>query len=74
MWGPQIWALWGLQGSLEPTRRALTAPRCETPPHQHTNAHETAVELRGGARNVKVATKKAQVSGTAILWNETLTL
>ncbi|KAF8069397.1 hypothetical protein HT031_001512 [Scenedesmus sp. PABB004] len=32
------------------------------------------VELRGGARNVKVATKKARVSGTAILWNETMTL
>eukprot|EP00879_Flechtneria_rotunda_P008851 GHRR01009271.1.p1 GENE.GHRR01009271.1~~GHRR01009271.1.p1 ORF type:complete len:112 (+),score=13.66 GHRR01009271.1:199-534(+) len=32
------------------------------------------VELRGGARNVKVATKKASVAGTAILWNETMTL
>lgn len=33
-----------------------------------------AVELRGGSRNVKVATKKAKVAGTAILWNESMTL
>uniref|UniRef100_A0A383VVM2 C2 domain-containing protein n=1 Tax=Tetradesmus obliquus TaxID=3088 RepID=A0A383VVM2_TETOB len=32
------------------------------------------VELRGGARNIKVSTKKAGVQGTAILWNETMTL
>eukprot|EP00878_Enallax_costatus_P000516 GHUV01000611.1.p1 GENE.GHUV01000611.1~~GHUV01000611.1.p1 ORF type:complete len:227 (+),score=54.57 GHUV01000611.1:166-846(+) len=32
------------------------------------------VELRGGARNVKVATKKAKVQRTAMLWNETMTL
>jgi hypothetical protein len=32
------------------------------------------VELRGGSRNVKVATKKAPVAGTAILWNETVSL
>eukprot|EP00775_Hariotina_reticulata_P011665 gene11665-11808_t len=32
------------------------------------------VELRGGSRNVKVATKKAPVSGTAIQWNESMTL
>jgi hypothetical protein len=33
-----------------------------------------AVELRGGSRNIKVATKKARVAGTAILWNEAVTL
>lgn len=33
-----------------------------------------AVELRGGSRNIKVATKKARVQGTGILWNETVTL
>lgn len=32
------------------------------------------IELRGGSRNVKVATKKGPVAGTAILWNESLTL
>lgn len=32
------------------------------------------VELRGGSRNVKVATRKALVTGTTIQWNEPLTL
>ncbi|KAI8467301.1 MAG: hypothetical protein J3K34DRAFT_395121 [Monoraphidium minutum] len=32
------------------------------------------VELRGGARNVKVATRRAPVQGTAMVWNEPLVL
>ena len=43
-------------------------------PLQPTTPKTTTVELRGGERNVKVATKKAPVAASGLLWNEDLTL
>jgi hypothetical protein len=61
-----------------PRQRASMRPLAPTPrrrpPAPPAPPSACAVELRGGARNVKVATRRAPVQGSTIFWNEPLVL
>jgi hypothetical protein len=73
-------------GATPPSMRAQPAPAAPRPrafaPCLHTRPPRPAVprralatvELRGGARNVKVATRRAPLQGSTVFWNEPLVL
>jgi hypothetical protein len=61
-------------GARRPPRPPSTHKQKQPDPDPKKQPPKQPVELRGGERNVKVATKKAPVAASGLLWNEDLTL